>query len=74
MTNIQHLSLPQMFIEPSEYKDAVIVYPRKGERLLQGVVIFCSQSVLNVIRILNQSPIQNEWDVEFVESYMKRFL
>lgn len=74
MTNIQHLSLPQMFIEPSEYKDSVIVYPRKGERLLQGVVIFCSQSVLNVIRILNQSSIQNEWDVEFVESYMKRFL
>lgn len=74
MTNIQHLSLPQMFIEPSEYEDAVIVYPRKGERLLQGVVIFCSQSVLNVIRILNESPIRNEWDVEFVESYMKRFL
>nr|DAO81142.1 MAG TPA: hypothetical protein [Caudoviricetes sp.] len=74
MTDIQHLSLPQMFIEPSAYPHSVIVYPRKGERLLQGVVIFCSQSVLNVIRILNQSSTQNEWDVEFVESYMKRFL
>lgn len=74
MVDIQHLSLPHMFIEPSEYKDSVIVYPRKGERLLQGVVIFCSQSVLNVIRILNESPVKHEWDVEFVESYMRRFL
>lgn len=74
MINIQHLSLPEMFIEPSSINNSVIVYPRKDGWLLRGKVIRCSQSVFDVIRILNKSPVHNEWDVEFVQSYMKRFL
>lgn len=75
MTNIEHLSLPSVFIEPSKYKDQVLVY-KKSSNGSNGtpVLVYCSESILSAIRILNKSNPQNKADIELVEWYMNRFL
>lgn len=75
MTNIEHLSLPSVFIEPSKYDDKVIVY-KKDSNGTKGTahLVYCSESILSAIRILNKSEKKNKTDIELVEWYMNRFL
>lgn len=72
---MNHLSLPQMFIEPSSKKDTVLVYERK-EGKLNGIpsLIFCPPNIMKVMNEMSKSDKHAEWDVDYIQSYMKHHM
>lgn len=68
-----YLSLPEMFIEPSSEKDHVLVYRRRNGKL-DGipVLVFCPPNILKVMKEMAKSNTHNEWDLVYVQTYLKR--
>ena len=72
---MNHLSLPEMLIEPSNKKDFVIVYERV-DGWLNGVptLVFCPPNIIKVMTEMSKATEHDEWDVAYIQSYMKRHM
>ena len=72
---MNHLSLPEMFIEPSSKKDNVLVYNRRDGKL-DGIptLVFCPPNIMKVMTEMSKVEKHTEWDVAYIQSYLKHHM
>lgn len=72
---MNHLSLPEMFVEPSSKKDSVLVYKRDGDKL-NGIptLVFCPPNIMKVMTEMSKAEKHNEWDILYIQSYLKHHM